>query len=354
MRFSVALLPALLGAPAFAEPPQVVVDIAPVHALLSQVMEGVATPDLLLQQGDNPHAVQLKPSQARMLANADLVIWVGPELSPWLEDIVELEANDSIALTAHPATHLRAFGEGHEEHAHDEGDAHEEADHEDHDDHAHGEEGHEDHADMDHDEHDHDEHMEELDHDHADEAHAEDGHEGHDHTGTDPHVWLTTENARAWIDLFADTLSERDPDNAEAYRTNAADALVGIDALDAHIESRLAGHQGAEIVTFHDSYQYFAEEFGLVIAGSVRPGDASTPSAAALSELKELVAEHGVECAFAEPAHDPALLDAIAGGTGLRIGLLDPTGTLQPLGQDLYAGMMTAAAEAIADCLEGE
>lgn len=314
MRVSLAALVALLATPAFGEPPKVVVDIAPVHALVAQVMEGVETPQLLLDQGDNPHSVQLKPSQARMLAGADLVIWVGPELSPWLEDIVEMEADDSIALTAHPATYLREFAQ----------------------------------PDMDH------AHADEADHDHAQDEHAEDAQGGHTHSGVDPHVWLTTRNARAWIDVFADTLAERDPDNADTYRANASRAKDGINALDAEIESRLAAHQGAEIVTFHDAFGYFAEEFGIKIAGAVRPGDASAPSAAALAQLKALVADHGVECAFAEPGHDPGLLDAIAGATGLRIGLLDPTGALQPVGPGHYTATLTAVAEAIAGCLEEE
>lgn len=319
MRFSIALLPTLItgliAAPALAEPPQVVADIAPVHALLSQVMEGVATPQLLLEQNADPHAVQLRPSQARMLAGADLLVWVGPELSPWLEGIVETEGTEALALTAHAATHLRAFGAVEE------------------DDHDHADEAT----------------AEEADHDH--EEGAEDEH-GHVHTGVDPHAWLSTENARAWVGLFADTLAARDPENAALYRANADKARAELDALDAEIRARLAAHRGAEIVTFHEAFGYFVDEFGIEVVGSVRPGDASAPSAAAVDALRDLVAEHGVECAFAEPAYDPGLLDAISQGAGLRVGVLDPTGALQPVGPGHYAATLSGIANAIADCLE--
>ncbi|MCB1358787.1 MAG: zinc ABC transporter substrate-binding protein [Maritimibacter sp.] len=339
MRFPFALLPnmiagpiagliaGLIAGPALAEPPRVVADIAPVHALLSQVMEGVATPDLLLEQNADPHAVQLRPSQARMLAGADLFVWVGPELSPWLAGIVESEVAEDIALTAHPATHLRELGEAGTDHAEEaHGDA---ADHDD------------DTAAPDHD-----------DHGEADEAQAEDAGHDHAHTGVDPHVWLSTENARAWLGVFAETLAARDPENAAAYRANAGEAVAELDALDARIGGRLAAHQGAEIVTFHAAFGYFTEEFGIEVAGSVRPGDASAPSAAALDALRDLVADHGVECAFAEPAYDPGLLDAIAGGTGLRIGTLDATGSAQPQGPGQYAATLEGIAVAIAECLE--
>lgn len=345
MRFPIAFLPALIAIPALAEPPAVVADIAPVHALLAQVMAGVATPQLLLEQNADPHAVQLRPSQARMLAGADLLVWVGPDLSPWLEGIVETEVAEDIALTALPATHLRDFGAADDDHDHEAGAG------EEHDaaemDHGHADDADHDHANAGQ--------AEEVDHDH-DEAddHAEADDHGHSHTGIDPHAWLSTENARVWVGVFAETLAERDPDNAESYRANAETALAGLDALDAQIEARLAGHQGAEIVTFHQALGYFTDQFGIEVAGSVRPGDASAPSAAAVDALRDLVAEHGIVCAFAEPAYDPGLLDAISQGAGLRVGVLDPTGALQPVGPGHYAATLSGIANSIAECLEAE
>lgn len=295
-----ALFAALFAAAAHAEPPKVVVDIAPVHSLVAQVMEGVAAPELLLAQDANPHAVQLRPSQARMLADADLLIWVGPGLSPWLQRLADGRDGDQIVLMDDPATHLRAFTAP-------DGD--------------------------------------------APDDHAGEGDDGH--SANDPHVWLSVDNARAWLGVFAEDLAARDPDNAAAYRANAEKAQAGIDALAARIDARLAAHHGAEIVTFHASLGYFADRFGLVVAGSVRPGDAATPSAAAIAALKELVAVHDIACAFAEPAFDPGLLDTIAGDTGLRIGTLDTTGVLQSPGPGQYAATLGAVADGIADCLEG-
>ena len=60
--------------------PKVVATIAPVHSLVSGVMAGVAAPDLLLPGGASPHSYALKPSDARMLATADLIVAVGPTL----------------------------------------------------------------------------------------------------------------------------------------------------------------------------------------------------------------------------------------------------------------------------------
>lgn len=162
---------------------------------------------------------------------------------------------------------------------------------------------------------------------------------------------MSVDNARAWLGLFADTFSEYDPDNAALYHANAEKAEAGIDTLVDQIESTLAPVAGSEIVTFHAAFGYFADRFPITIAGSVRPGDATSPSAAALAKLKELVATHDIACAYAEPAFDPALLETISADTGLRIGTLDPTGALQTPGPDHYAATMNAIATGIADCI---
>lgn len=310
---------ALAPLPAFAEPPQVVTDIAPVHSLVSQVMAGVGEPELLLQGGADPHSVALKPSQARMLERAQLVIWVGEDLAPWLARAIGgLARAETIALLEHPATSLRDFDGS--------GAALEEEDGHPDDDREHAEDGEDDHE-------------------------AGQDSEAHDHEGTDPHAWLSPDNARAWLGAVAEELAARDPENAQTYFANAQAAIIDVTQMDAAISARLEPHAGAEIVTFHDAFGYFAATYGIDILGSVQPGDASAPSAAALSALKDLVDDHGVTCAFSEPGSDPGLLEAIEAGAGLRTGVLDPMGSTLTPGPELYGELMTGVASVIDTCL---
>ncbi len=69
-------------------PPRVLADIAPVHSLAAQVMAGTGRPDLLLGRGADPHHFQLRPSQARVIKEADLIFMIGPELTPWLDEVL--------------------------------------------------------------------------------------------------------------------------------------------------------------------------------------------------------------------------------------------------------------------------
>ena len=76
----------LLPATALADVPQVITDVAPIQSLTAQVMGDLGTPDMLLQPGADPHDFSLRPDQAERLGQADLVIWVGEALIPWLEE----------------------------------------------------------------------------------------------------------------------------------------------------------------------------------------------------------------------------------------------------------------------------
>lgn len=319
MRYIITLL--LTSAPALAEVPRVVTDIPPVHALVAQVMGDLGQPELLLTRGADEHDFQLRPSQAGAVADAGLVVWIGPELTPWLAAALETRPEGAAALGLLDAegTALRAYGEtaeypGHDDHAEDAG-------HEDH--------GHDNHAD-------------------------ESGHEGHDHSGTDPHVWLDPGNAQAWLGLIAAELSRLDPENAPTYAANAAAAAEDLAALDARLAARLEPVRGKPVVTFHDAYGYFGAHYGLDFAGSVALGDAASPGAARLQELRGRMEAGEVLCIFPEVQHDPALVAQMAEGTGAKIGgALDPVGSSLEAGPGAYAALLTGMAETIASCLEG-
>jgi zinc transport system substrate-binding protein len=307
MRYIIApVLATLMTTPALAEVPDVVADIPPVHALVAQVMGDLGAPILILERGASEHDFQLRPSQAAALADADLVVWVGPELTPWLDRALDsLGGNVArLGLLAADGTDRRSYITG----------------------------GPDDHADRD---------------DPA--ATAEDGHD-HAAEGTDPHAWLDPSNAKVWLGLIATELSMLDPENAATYDANATKASDGIDALDRKVATLLTPAQDKTLVMFHDAYGYFAAHYGLTLGGSVAVGDASAPGAQRLSELQAALA--GTACIYPEAQHDDALITQLATGTDVRIGApLDPNGsTLEP-GPDLYATLMTTLASTITDCL---
>lgn len=75
----------LLPINGWAAAPKVVVDIAPLHSIVTEVMSGIGEPVLLVEPEASPHSYSLRPSEAEALAEADAVFWMGEGLTPWLE-----------------------------------------------------------------------------------------------------------------------------------------------------------------------------------------------------------------------------------------------------------------------------
>ena len=322
MRYIISSILASLPLTALAEVPQVVTDIPPVHALVAQVMGDLGKPDLLLEKGADEHDFQLRPSQMQAIADADLVVWIGPELTPWLERALAGAQTGmvSLPLLDQDGTFAQAYGAAGAEATEQHGD---------HDDHA-----------------DHDAPAEHEGHD----DHAE--HADHDHNGIDPHAWMDPANAANWLDMIAAQLAQADPGNAATYTANAATAKTQITALDAELTAILAPVKDRAFVTYHDAYGYLTAHYGLNAVGSVAMGDAAAPGAAHLAELQAKLAE--VTCVFPELQHDPALLLQLLDGTTPRAGAaLDPVGSGLEPGPMAYADLMRGLATTLANCLNG-
>lgn len=102
----------LLSTRAMAEVPEVVTDFGPVQSMVMDVMGDLGRPQALLASGGDPHDFQLRPSQADMLAKADLVFWVGPQLIPALGDALTTLAPQAQTIALLPTAHLRHFAGG--------------------------------------------------------------------------------------------------------------------------------------------------------------------------------------------------------------------------------------------------
>lgn len=318
MRYLILCLTILSATPASAEVPRVATDILPVQSLVARAMEGLDVPALVVPSNASPHAHAMRPSEAAALERADIVFWMGPSLTPWLEGAIESLARDAtvVSLLDVQGTRLREYGED--------------------PDHGEGHGGDDGHGDG----HDHD-----HDHDHGDDH-------GHDHgDGIDPHAWLDPDNGRLWLGAIAEALAAADPENAARYRSNALAGQSEIDATTAEMEAMLSPIARWPFLTFHDAYGYLKDRFGLNHAGSIRLGDATAPGVAHVADLGENVATGNISCIFAEPQFDMALARTIAAEGGAKVAVLDPLGSAHAPGAGLYTALLQDIARDIASCL---
>ena len=302
--FALCSIMSLSAGMSIAEAPQVAVDIAPVHSLVARVMEGVGTPNLIIPAGASPHEYNLRPSEAASLQNADVVFWVSASLTPWMKNAIETLAEDAVVteLFEVEGTLKLPFRQG--------------VLFEEHDDHE-----------------------------------AHDDHEGHNHDGDDPHAWLSPDNAAVWLNAIAQTLSKVDPDNASQYYLNAAAGQKELRELSIKINGILAPFEGRNFIVFHDAYQYFEKAFDFYAAGAISLSDARDPSPARIAKIQNRINEQNISCILSEPQFNPNIVAAVASGSDVKMGILDPLGVGLELGETLYFQTLHNLAKALSDCL---
>jgi len=303
---TVALADLMAGGASAAEPPKVVASITPVHSLVAGVMAGVGSPTLLLKGGASPHAYALKPSDARALASARLVFWIGEDMERFLERPLKTLARRArkIELIEAKGVTVLKQREGGVWGEHDsEKDGHAE---------KHGEEN-----------------------------------------GHDAHVWLDPRNAKAMTASIVAALARADPGNAAAYRANGARLAAKLDTLDRELDGALAPVRGAPFIVFHDAFQYFERRYRLRAAGAITLDPGRTPGARRLAEIRKVIGARGARCVFAEPQFRPSLVATVIEGSGARAATLDPLGARLAPGPEAYFTLMRRLSTSLVGCLKG-
>lgn len=281
--------------------PKVVVSIKPVHDLVSTVMAGVGEPALLIPVGADPHDYALAPSQIVAMAEADLIIWVGPDLEIALIKPMESYATKGIMLLDAPHLVRYEFRSANNWSAdHDPGSSLE-------------------------------------------------GQAPHMHM--DPHVWLDPNNAIVILQHVADELSARDPQHAALYHRNVEAAVKRITALKAHVMSTITPVQKIPYLVYHDAYQYFERAFDTTDLGSITLHPDIPPTAARLAEINDILKKQSARCIFTEPQVSRGVVEGIATQYGLKVGVLDPMGKANISGIAAYEALLNTLAGSMRTCL---
>ncbi|WP_438955058.1 zinc ABC transporter substrate-binding protein [Cognatiyoonia sp.] len=287
----------LLGVPSFilADVPSVATDILPVHSLVSQVMDGVGEPSLILPPGASPHGHTLRPSEARSIREADVVFWIGASLTPWLEEPLETlgaEAQHFTLMREDVELTVIALEDGHEDHS---------------------------------------------DHDHGD-------------ADYDPHGWLDPDNAMMWLTQIAEVLSALDPENADDYAINAR---IGISTIEGAVSRANAAVDldGKSYIAYHDAFAYFDRYFGLTKVAAVTPADAREPSPSNIIRIRGDIEASGAACFVADAPFDEDFVSILFGPQPVKTVIISPLGLEYAPGPSLYPQMITNMAAAFGECL---
>ena len=135
-----------------------------------------------------------------------------------------------------------------------------------------------------------------------------------------PHLWPDPILALKYAEIVRDTLVERDPDNADYYRANYEAFSARIDTLDAAIKTAVptVPEGNRKLLTYHDSWAYFADRYGLTVIGAVQPSDFSEPSAREVANLINQISSENIPAVFGSEVFPSDVMQTIAAESGAK------------------------------------
>ncbi|MBW1254391.1 zinc ABC transporter substrate-binding protein ZnuA [Pantoea allii] len=286
----------------------IVASIKPVGFIASAIADGVTPVDVLLPDGASEHDYALRPSDVKRLQNAELVVWVGPEMEAFMtKSAAALPEKKNLEIVQISGVKPMLLRGG------------EDDDHHDHDD---------------------------TEHDHDAEHH-------HHHGEFNMHLWMSPEIAKKTAVAIHGKLLELMPQDKAKLDANLQHFEAELANTDKRIISQLAPVKDKGYFVFHDAYTYFEKHYGLSPTGHFTVNPEIQPGAQRLHQIRTQLVEKKAVCVFAEPQFRPAVIDAVARGTQVRKGTLDPLGTDISLGKDSYVKFLSQLSSQYETCLKG-
>ncbi|HEY2369746.1 MAG TPA: metal ABC transporter substrate-binding protein, partial [Polyangiaceae bacterium] len=244
---------------------KVAVSIFPLYDLTRRVAGADAETILVLPPGHTEHSFDPSPKDVEQVASAKVGVLVGLGLDPWMEKLMKDASPKAALVKVGEKVPTLTVKEG-----------------------AIGDEA-------------------------ADKARTT-PEEDHDHElgATDPHVWMDPSRARTMVAAIGDELAKADPAHADGYHERAKTVDGELAALDKEIQTRTDAFKTRGFVTFHGSFNYFADHFKLKILAVIEPFPGSSPTGEYIQEVLKVVEARKVPALFSEPQLDARPAKTIA------------------------------------------
>ncbi|MDD9178898.1 MULTISPECIES: zinc ABC transporter substrate-binding protein ZnuA [Aliivibrio] len=267
--------------------------VKPINLIVQELTNGISDTSYLVPSGASPHDYALRPSDIRKVKQADVVIWYGNDLEPFLSKIIADKKN-VITISEFPSVDFYHFDE-------------------------HGEEGH---------------------------SH-EDGH----HHSTDPHFWLGPKESLGVAKEITQQLIKIDPLNKDQYESNLTAFENKLTQAVETISNQLKPVQDKGYFVFHDAYGYFERYFGMNNLGHFTVSPDRKPGAKSLIKIKKSLLNQQAVCVFSEPQFEPAIVTTITRGTEVNKGELDPLAIQQSDEVGAYFIFLSTISNELSRCL---
>ncbi len=174
-----------------------------------------------------------------------------------------------------------------------------------------------------------------------------------------PHLWMNPIYSARYAELIRDKLAEMDPGGAPYYQDNTSRFLARLNELDQAIMTTIGTipEQNRKLLTYHDSFAYFAPRYGMTVIGAIQPADFAEPSPQEMATLIDQLRELQVPAIFGSEVFPSKVLDQIAREAGVSYyDTLRDDDLPGPLDapEHTYVGMMVEDVTTLARALGGD
>ena len=278
--------------------PQVVVSIKPIHSIVAFLMEGIASPELLLQSNNSAHTFHLKPSQIRMIDTADLVISIGDDfeigLRKALKNLDESNRFEIISLGSLNVHKYRA---------------------------------------------------EKI----YEKVQQEDSHED---LTADMHLWLDSDNMKKIAQHINGLLIDINPANQDKYNMNLASLNSKLDILDIEIEKQMLPFSSDLYATYSDTIQYFEKKYNLGRPVIVTPYHGARLSINRTLASKNTINDLSISCLIYGTEVRKSQISVLSEGLKIKAHKIDILGQEFDKGPNQFFNLMKKISNQVASCLK--
>ncbi len=328
------------------KPLKIVATIKPLQsivlAILGDQLDNQASSFQLIPDHSSPHSASFKPSDIRKVAGADIIFRIDEHMEVMLNPLLEKHQDKLVSLADVDGITLINWADLHKAKTKILKEAVQDT-------HSANHEGH------DHDEHESiaEEKSPPLTKADSTYNHAEE--HGHHHSGQDMHIWTSPKNAMLMAQKIAQELSRLDPKNQKIYEKNldTFDRKLGQESM--QISQRLNGKTSIPYVVFHNSWQYFAHEFGLADPVVLNLHEGLNSGAKKISKTRQTIAALNIQCLFTDPDIAQSQVDALLSHQKdkvMHVVEIDVLGKKIKPDQEAYLNWLSNMAKSISDCLQ--
>jgi len=271
----------------------VVVSIKPIHSITTMLMDGIAMPKLLLNSSNSAHTFHLKPSQIKMLSNADLIITISDDFEIGLRKALK---------NINKASHLSIIN------------------------------------------------LDQL------KIHNSRGEEiyglNEEHSKFDLHLWLDVDNMQLIAKHISTLLIELDPVNASRYSENFLKVHSELNKLKIELQQQLAPFSSTQYAIFADILQYFEDSLQLSKPVIISPFHGARLSIKRTIEAKKIIKDLNIKCLLYDPEIKAKQVQVLSEGLNLKVYKIDILGNEFAPGQGLYFNLMKKTSSQLSLCLK--